>query len=536
MKVSDTPRALRALARSGLLTPVRPDRLLRAGIALRHWGTTIAAAYAAGAARFGTRAALHDDHGPVSYDDIDARSNALAHGLADLGVGAGTVVGILCRNHRYFVDVTGACAKLGAHALFLNTSFSTPQLLEVTAREDAGALVIDTEFAALANGFDAGPVVLAWPEGATGDVVDHTRGLATVDGLVRSHDRSSPAKPAITGRTIVLTSGTTGTPKGASRAHTAAIAPAFAMLDRIPYTAGETVVLAAPMFHSWGFGNFTIGIALGDTMVCVRRFDPEATLAAIERHRAHVLVAVPVMLQRILELPGAVLDRYDTSSLRLVPLSGSAIPGGLAPRWMERFGPNLYNLYGSTEVGYATIATPDDLLAAPGTAGKPPPGTTVKILDENDHELPQGVVGRIFVHSELLFDGYTGGGSKPMVGALMGTGDTGYFDEDGRLFVEGREDEMIVSGGENVFPREVEDLLSARPDIVEAAVIGVPDDEFGERLKAFVVREPGTDVDAGTLRAYVKDNLARFKVPRDFEFVDELPRNATGKVVKRALS
>jgi fatty-acyl-CoA synthase len=296
------------------------------------------------------------------------------------------------------------------------------------------------------------------------------------------------------------------------------------------------MVIAAPLFHSWGFGNFTIGLVLGNRLVLNRRFDPEATLATVERHRAQVLAAIPVMLQRILELPPDVIARYDTSSLRLVPLSGSALPGDLATRWMERFGPNLYNLYGSTEVGYATVATPEDLRVAPGTAGKPPAGTVVKVLDDRDHEVATGERGRIFVSSALLFDGYTGGGSKTMVDGMMSTGDTGYFDENGRLFVEGRDDEMIVSGGENVFPREVEDLLASHDGIVEAAVIGVPDEQFGQRLKAFVVLEPGASMSADDVRAYVRENLARFKVPRDVEFIDELPRNATGKVLKRTLS
>jgi acyl-CoA synthetase (AMP-forming)/AMP-acid ligase II len=354
--------------------------------------------------------------------------------------------------------------------------------------------------------------------------------------LISINNASPPPRPSILGRTIVLTSGTTGTPKGASREHTASVGPAVAMLDRIPYHGTETMLIAAPMFHSWGFGNFTIGLLLGDTLVLQRRFDPEATLRAIEHHRANVLVAVPVMLQRILELPADVCSRYDTSSLRLVPLSGSALPGGLAPRWMAQFGPNIYNLYGSTEVGFATVATPDDLRIAPGTAGRPPLGTVVKILDAAGNELPTGSTGRIFVHSELLFDGYTGGGSKAMVDGLMSTGDTGHFDERGLLFVEGRDDEMIVSGGENVFPREVEDVLTSRPDVLEAAVIGVPDEDFGQRLKAYVVRAPGSTLTADEVQDHVRHNLARFKVPREVVFVDELPRNPTGKVLKRSLS
>jgi fatty-acyl-CoA synthase len=528
VNVVEAARGFRAVARSGLLAPTRPDRLLRAGLATRHWGPTLAAAFAAGAARFGERVGLIDEHGALTYEELDGRSNALAHGLAAIGVEPGQVVGILCRNHRYFVDATGACSKLGAHALFLNTSFSMPQLRAVVDREGVRALVLDDEFRALVSeGFD-GPVVVAWNE-------DELHSGTTVELLISRHDRTPPPAPEHVGRTIVLTSGTTGTPKGASRGHAGAAGAAVAMLDRIPYRTKETMVVAAPMFHSWGFGNFTIALVMGDTLVCARHFDPEATLATIARHRAQVLAAVPVMLQRILELPEDVCRRYDVSSLRLVPLSGSALPGDLATRWMHMFGPNLYNLYGSTEVGYATVATPEDLAAAPGTAGKPPAGTVVRILDDDGREVPQGQRGRIFVQSDLLFDGYTGGGSKQMVDGMMSTGDTGHFDAHGRLFVEGRDDEMIVSGGENVFPREVEDLLASRPDVYEAAVIGVPDPEFGQRLKAFVVREPGTSVTADELRDYVKENLARFKVPRDIDFVDELPRNATGKVVKRGM-
>jgi acyl-coenzyme A synthetase/AMP-(fatty) acid ligase len=227
--------------------------------------------------------------------------------------------------------------------------------------------------------------------------------------------------------------------------------------------------------------------------------------------------------------------RYDTSSLRIVPLSGSALPAGLATRWMDEFGDNLYNLYGSTEVGWVTIATPADLRADPATAGRPPRHTVVRLLDQRGREVPTGRTGRIFVGSELLFDGYTGGGSKEIVDGLMSTGDTGRFDASGRLHVEGRDDEMIVSGGENVFPREVEDLLVSHPDVVEAAVVGVDDDEFGQRLKAFVVVRGGASLTVDAVQDLIRANLARFKVPREVVFIDELPRNTTGKVLKGEL-
>jgi fatty-acyl-CoA synthase len=295
-------------------------------------------------------------------------------------------------------------------------------------------------------------------------------------------------------------------------------------------------MIAAPMFHSWGFAHFTLALPLASTIVLQRRFDPEQTLRAVAQHGADVLAVVPVMLQRILDLDPDVLARYDARRLRVIALSGSALPGELAIRAMDTFGDVLYNLYGSTEVAWATIATPEDLRAAPGTAGRPPLGTVVKLLDEAGGEVAPGASGRIFVGNEMMFDGYTGGGSKEIVDGLMSTGDVGHFDADGRLFVDGRDDEMIVSGGENVFPREVEDLLSDHEQVEEAAVVGVPDQEFGQRLKAFVVTRAGASLGEEEIKQYVKDNLARYKVPREVVFLDELPRNATGKVLKRELA
>jgi acyl-CoA synthetase (AMP-forming)/AMP-acid ligase II len=294
-------------------------------------------------------------------------------------------------------------------------------------------------------------------------------------------------------------------------------------------------MIAAPMFHSWGFAHFTLAMGLCSTIVLKRKFDPEATLSLTASHRCTALVVVPVMLQRILELDDEVLRRYDLSRVKAVPVSGSALPPAVSERWMDLFGENLYNLYGSTEVAWATIATPADLRAAPGTAGKPPRGTVVRLYDEDGGEVAPGRTGRIFVGNELAFEGYTGGGNKDAIGGLLSSGDVGHFDDGGRLFIDGRDDDMIVSGGENVFPGEVEDLLAGHDAIAEAAVFGVEDEEFGQRLKAVVVLRDGHDLDAGEIKRFVKDNLAGYKVPRDVEFVAELPRTSTGKVLKREL-
>jgi len=271
-------------------------------------------------------------------------------------------------------------------------------------------------------------------------------------------------------------------------------------------------------------------------MVLRPKFDPEDTLQATAEHRARVLAVVPVMMQRIIALPDEVKRRYDLSALEVTAASGSALPGELATKWMDEFGDNLYNLYGSTEVAWATVATPEDMREAPGTAGRPPRGTVIRIVDEDGNDVPEGETGRIFIGNQMAFEGYTGGGDKEHLDDLLSSGDVGHFDEDGRLFIDGRDDEMIVSGGENVFPREVEDLLSSHDAVSEAAAIGVDDEQFGQRLRAFVVKKNGADASEDELKEYVKANLARYKVPREVVFVAELPRNATGKVLKRELA
>ena len=519
---------MRVLVTSGVLTPTRPDWLVATGRVIRTWGPNIAGGYTASAARYGDAVAIVDESGTLTFAEVRQRTNAIARGLRETGVTEGSSVGVLCRNHRGFIEASIAVSKLGAHVLYLNTGFAGPQLAEVLEREGATAVVYDGEFADIVEAC-AGDraLVVAAHDGLTPQ--------ATLDQLAEKHDTAELTPPAKAGRVVILTSGTTGPPKGAARGTPKGLGAAAALLSRIPLKARETTVIAAPLFHSWGLAHLTLGTALGSTVVLQRRFDPEGTLRMISDNDATTLVVVPVMLQRILALPDDVVARYDTSTLRVVAASGSALTGELAGEWMDRFGDNLYNLYGSTEVAWATIATPADLRAAPGTAGNPPLGTVVKIVDDKDREVPAGTTGRIFVGNELQFEGYTGGGSKAMLDGLMSVGDLGHFDEEGRLFVEGREDDMIVSGGENVFPGEVEDLLARHPAVADVAIVGVDDKEFGKRLKAFVVKAPDASLTEDEVKDHVKRHLARYKVPRDVEFLDELPRNATGKVLRREL-
>jgi acyl-CoA synthetase (AMP-forming)/AMP-acid ligase II/carbon monoxide dehydrogenase subunit G len=518
---------------AGLVRPERPDRIARALLSIQKWGFTPAAGYAASAARYPNDDAIVDELGRLTFKEVHERSNSLANAWLDAGLGEGDSVAIMCRNHRYFIESTVAASKLGITCLYLNTMFGGPQLTDVVKREKPEGIVYDEEFSELLH--EAGQRrkrFIAWhdPDDAEGERKD-----PTLEELIESTDSEDPIPPEEEGRAIILTSGTTGTPKGASRKQPETVGPAVALLSRIPLRSREKAFIVAPLFHSWGFAHFTLGLLLGSTIVLRRKFDPEQTLSTIAQYQTQSAPMVPVMVQRIMELPEETRRKYDTSSLRAVPLSGSALPGELAIRFMNEFGDILYNLYGSTEVAWATIATPDDLRAAPGTAGAPPRGTIVKIYDENGRELPQGEVGRIFVGNEMLFEGYTGGGSKDVIDGLMATGDVGYLDEENRLFVSGRDDDMIVSGGENVFPREVEDLIANMSGVKEVAVVGIDDEKFGQALKAYVVRTGGSKPTADEIKKKVKTDLAGFKSPREVEFMDELPRNATGKVLKREL-
>ncbi len=520
----------RTLLGTGMVQPERPDKALRTLGALRKWGPSSPAAFLGGAIRFPDRAAIIDDRGALSYREVHRRTNALACELRKVGIGERQNVAIMCRNHRGFIEATVACAKLGAGALYLNTAFAGPQITDVLRREDPAAVIYDEEFSELiAEGAEGRKRLIAWSEPGS------SAADPTLEQLIAAGSDAELPAPSEKGRVVILTSGTTGMPKGAARTQPDTLEPAAALFSKIPLKARGTTMIAAPLFHSWGYAHFTLGLALSSTLVLRRRFDPEETLSAVAQHRASALAVVPVMLQRILDLGPQTPARYDTSCLKVIAVSGSALPGELATRAMDAFGDVLYNLYGSTEVAWATIATPADLRAAPGTAGRPPMGTVVKLLDGDGREVANGQSGRIFVANEMIFEGYTGGGNKEVIAGLMSTGDVGHFDSAGRLFVDGRDDEMIVSGGENVFPREVEDLLADHAAIEEAAVVGVPDEEFGQRLKAFVVLRDGAELNEAEVQQYVKENLARYKAPREVIFLQQLPRNATGKVLKREL-
>lgn len=519
---------LSTFIRAGVLAPLRPDKYFRMAAAARGGGS-VTLGFAIAAQRCGDRPGLVDELGTLTWRELDEGASALATGLQADGRSEHTI-GIMCRNHRGFVTALIAADRLGVDVLLLNTAFAGPALAEVVAREHVGTIIYDDEFTDIVDRALADRPgtarVLAW----TNRSAD-----TTVDTLIRDNAGRRPSPTDRKSKIVLLTSGTTGTPKGARSTSGGGAAELKGILDRIPWRAEEATVIAAPMFHAWGYSQLIFAAFMATTIVTRRRFDPEATLALIERHDATGLVVVPVMLDRITDLPGEVLDRYPCRTLRFVTASGSRMRPDVVTAFMDRFGDVVYNNYNATEAGMIATATPEDLRAAPDTAGRPATGTEIRILDEEFRRVPDGEVGQIFVRSGTLFDGYTTGATKDFHDGFMASGDMGYLDAAGRLFVVGRDDEMIVSGGENVYPVEVERTLAGHPDVAEASVVGVDDEEYGQRLVAFVVMRPGADSSPELLRGYVRDNLANYKVPRDIRVLDELPRNATGKIMRTEL-
>jgi fatty-acyl-CoA synthase len=499
--------------------------------AVRREGRSIVSGFALSAQRCPNRAALIDEIGTLTWKQLDDSADAFAAALQALVGAAPTTIGIMCRNHRGFVQALIAAYRINADVLLLNTAFAGPALAEVMTREKVGIVVFDEEFTSTIEcALAADPSVrriIAWTD-------DPEMRQVTVEQMIADWTGRRPARARRTSKLILLTSGTTGAPKGA-RHSGGGVDALKSVLDRTPWRAEETVVVAAPMFHAWGFGQLALAAMMSCTVATRRKFDPEKTLELVDRNRATGLSVVPVMFDRIMELPQEVLARYSGRTLRFASASGSRLRPDVVIAFMDRFGDIIYNNYNATEAGMIATATPQDLRAAPDTAGTPAEGTEIAILDDQRVAVRSGEVGCIYVRSRNQFDGYTSGGNKEFHDGYMASGDLGYLDRAGRLFVVGRDDEMIVSGGENVYPIEVEKALAAHADVVEAAVIGVDDSKYGQRLAAFVVLVSQTSTTAETLKRHVRNSLANYKVPREIVILDGLPRSSTGKIDRKEL-
>ena len=537
-------RGLPVVFRAGVIGAMGPTGVAGTLASMYRWSFSPSGMIGMGAARDPHHVALIDDRGSLNYAELHDRTSALARALRHGGIRPRHRIGLLARNHRGFIQVLAAHGRLGTDLVLLNTGASAQQTLAVIHEQKLDFLFLDQEFLhLLPKDFDACPVAVSWVESTPPAADEMREELTTIREMIKHAPPTETvplARRPRQGHVVILTSGTTGTPKGARRPEPSTWAPAAAIMSRVPLRKHRPAYLAAPLFHTWGFGALQLCLALRSTIILRRHFSAEDCLASIESHHPHTIFVVPTMLQRIVEtfLSTPKYRDTDISSVKVLFSCGSAIPQAIVEKTLQNFGPVLYNQYGSTEVSWATIATPEELLDEPTTAGKAPQGTSVRILDDDGRELPEGEVGRIFVGNDMLYEGYTRpGNDKQYVDGMVCTGDLGFY-RNGLLFISGREDDMIVSGGENVFPRETEDCLSEYPGIREVAVVGVPDERFGQALAAFIVPEEDANLDELSeekIKAYVKERLARHSVPRYVNLRDELPRNAVGKVVGREL-
>jgi fatty-acyl-CoA synthase len=525
---------LRKIIESGAFGLEPPQNYAALVADMRKWGE-FGMLPALNARRNPNGAALIDEDGELTYAELDEAVHAVANGLLAKGVRGGDGVAILARNHRWFLIANYGAARAGARIILLNSEFSGPQIKEVSEREGAKVIIYDDEYTDAVTKADP-PLGKLRALGVNPDADGPSSSTdETLEELIARSSKEPAPKASKRASIIILTSGTTGTPKGANRSSPPTLAPVGGILSHVPFKSGEVTSLPAPMFHALGYLHATLAMFLGSTLVLRRKFKPPLVLEDIEKHKVTAMVVVPVMLSRILDALEKMDKKPDLSSLKIIFISGSQLGAELATRALKDIGPVIYNMYGSTEIAFATIAGPEHLELNAATVGPVVKGVKVKLLDDNGNDVAQGEVGRIFVGNAFPFEGYTGGGHKQIIDGLMSSGDVGYFDEHGLLYVSGRDDEMIVSGGENVFPAEVEDLISGHPEVVEATAIGVEDKEYGHRLRAFVVKKDGTDVNEDAIKGYVRDHLARYKVPREVIFLEELPRNPTGKILKREL-
>jgi fatty-acyl-CoA synthase len=525
------PRTVKTLIDAGAMDARSPIALGAALPWLIGRGPSLGLVSHMNAIAVGDKVAIHDRNGSETWKELDRRANKVAHALGESGVRPGERIALLLRNGREMAEAALGAQKIGVVCCPLNT-WAKPKELKVTLEQaDPKVLIYDKLHSEQVEKCDTGGIELL----AVGDEGDAVDGSKAFEDWIANASEKPPApftRDRGSPKVVIHTSGTTGTPKGAQRDASAAGLGALAnLISVVPYRRDDIVFCPAPLFHSFGLATFTFASGLGATMVMPQKFDPEDSLRQIEESKATAASFVPVMIQRILRLDDDIKKKYDLSSLRLVMASGSAMSPALRRAAMDLFGDVLYDLYGSTEIGWVTIATPEDMRKHEKTVGKPVPGIDVAVFSKEGDKLPTNETGELFVKSDILFEGYTSGQAKDERDGYMSIGDLGRLDDDGYLFIEGRADDMVVIGGENVYPIEVEEVIESMSGVDEASVLGVADDEYGEVLAAFVVGS----VSEEDVISNCKEELASYKVPKRVEVLDELPRTSTGKVLKREL-
>ncbi|MGG7102441.1 class I adenylate-forming enzyme family protein [Rhodococcus sp. 24CO] len=478
----------------------------------------------------------------LTWGELDDRSNRLAASLSDRGVGPGDFVAIRIRTRLEWPVVSLAIAKVGAAAVAVNFKLTPPEATYILSDCNVCAAIIDDD--------DPSALVAAWSDLNLATIVTldtRVEGADFYEDLI-STGSPEPRPAAEFAPTIIYSSGTTGAPKGAPIGGFQSTPDPTTLMEygqsvhfdgKASAAPGGVLLMSLPMHHSAGPSFTRVTLQGGGLVVFQRRFDAESALRLIEQHRITHWVAVPTMLQRILSLPEETLTRHDVSSVQFI--GGGAAPFGahIKERAIDLFGEVLYELYGCTEAGMLTGATPSDLRERPASSGRPFRHVDLKIVDEDGTEVPTGTTGEIVVKTPVVISGYIGRGplgpDALLPGGFYRTGDVGHIDEDGYLYIYDRVSDMVIAGGVNIYPAEIEAVLNAHPDVVMAAVVGVPHEELGEQPVAAIQPREGSTVTAEDLLSYCDGRLAKYKWPRQFHFINEMPISPMGKLLKREL-
>jgi fatty-acyl-CoA synthase len=535
----------RALRSTGAVEAVRPARLAEFLRGARRTGPGLHLAVMLHAANHPDREALIEYGGDgvrrMTWGELDATINRLGNALAARGVAAGGRVALMLPNGAEFLIAHQALARLGAIAVQLGYRLKAGEIAHILDNAEPGATVVHADYLAAMTearrqvGRTGPMIVVGDPPVAGPELTGWDRALAAASPEVPHRTAGDTGGAGM----IVYTSGTTGKSKGAHRSIRASGLESVAdLVLQVGLRGDDRHLVVCPLYHSMAPAFVAILMSLGATTILMNHFEPAGCLDIIARERASCAVMVPTMMTRILDLPPDQLAAADASSLRWVMSGAAPLPTETARRFMARFGPVLWNFYGSTETGMVTLAGPDDHLAHPGTIGRALTGNQIRLLDDAGREVPPGAVGELYARNSMLITGYhrnPEASGAALRDGMFSVGDLARRDAAGYYYLESRKHDMVISGGVNIYPREIEDHLATHPAILEAAVIGVPDPEWGEAVHAFVVVRAGRALTERDVIEFCRAGLADYKRPRRVAFVAELPRNPTGKVLKREL-
>jgi fatty-acyl-CoA synthase len=486
------------------------------------------------------RPAVVDGDVRLNYGELEARVNRLTHGLRALGMGPGERIAAFLYNGHEYLELTAALNALGGASVNVGYRLKAAEVAYILENSGARAMLFHGDLAPVVE--EALTLVKSGNIARERCIASGPApGFRSYEDLLAAGDPSAPARVpgGGYGGVMIYTSGTTGRSKGATRDFKRmSMEPAMDFVSRFPLRRDERHLVVCPLYHSMGAAFVSMIFMVGGCSVIARHFDPEPILRLIEKERITSITVVPTMLSRLVALGPEIVRKYDTSSLRWIMSGAAPLPAELARRVEDAFGPILYNFYGATETGLVTIALPGEHTARPGTIGRLINGNEVRFLDGDGRDVPVGEVGELYVRNGMLMDGYHANQKATDDATREGfisVGDLAYQDADGYLYLADRKTDMVISGGVNIYPWEIEQRLHEHPGVQEAAVVGVPDPEWGESLAAFIVPRAGQSPTADELGQWVKEALADYKRPRHFVFVDALPRTPTGKVLKREL-